>query len=48
MMKVVDMNEVVFTYLLMCELDVNACGLIKGSLNMCEVMGIHRYIVLVY
>ena len=47
MMKVVDMNEVVFTYLLMYELDVNVCGLMIYPLSICEVMGLHVYIALV-
>ena len=33
------MNEVVFTYYVMYELDVKACGLMIGLLSMCEVMG---------
>ena len=41
------MNEVVFTYLLMYELDVKACGLMIGLLSMWEVMGLDIYIVLV-
>ena len=47
MVKVIDMNEVVFTYLLMYELDVKACGLMIGLLSICEVMRLHMYIVLV-
>ena len=41
------MNEVVFTYLLMYELDGNACGLMIGLLSMYEVMWIHIYIAVV-
>ena len=40
------MNEVVFTYLLMYELDGKACGLMIGILSICEVMGLHIYIAL--
>ena len=40
------MNEVVFTYLLMYELGGKACGLMIGLLSMCEVMGLHMYIIL--
>ena len=48
MMKVLlDMNEVVFTYYVMYELDVKACGLMIGLLSMCEVMWLHMYIALV-
>ena len=42
------MNEVVFTYYVMYELDVKACGLMIGLLSMCKVMGLHMYIALVY
>ena len=48
MMKVLlDMNEVVFTYYVMYELDVKACGLMIGLLSMWEVIGLHMYIALV-
>ena len=47
MMKVVDMNEVVFTYLLMYELDGKTCGLMIGLLTIWGVMGLHMYIELV-
>ena len=43
----IDMNEVVFTYLLMYELNVKVCGLMKSLLSMCEVMGLHMCIELV-
>ena len=46
MMKVVYMNEVVFTYLFMYEFGGKACGLIIGIQIMCEVMGHHIYIAL--
>ena len=42
------MNEVVFTYLLMYELNVKVCGLMKGLLSMCEFMEFHMWIALVY
>ena len=45
MMKVVDTNEVVFTYLLMYELDVVACGLMIDLLNTWEVIGLHMYLL---
>ena len=41
------MNEVVFTYYVMYELDVKACGLMIGLLSMCEVIGLHMYIALI-
>ena len=41
------MNEVVFTYLLMYELDVKACGIMIGLLSMWEFMGLNMYIALV-
>ena len=41
------MNEVVFTYLLMYELDVKACGLMIVLLSILDVMGLHMYIALV-
>ena len=47
MMKVVYMNEVVFTYLLVYEMDGKACDLMIGLLSMWEVMGLHMYIALV-
>ena len=47
MMKVFDMNDIVFTHLLMYELYVKYCGLMIGLLSMCEFMGIHIYIALV-
>ena len=37
----IDMNEVAFTYLLMYELNTKVCGLMKGLLIMCGVMGLH-------
>ena len=40
------MNEVAFTYLLIYELNANVCGLMKGLLSMCVVMGIHMCIEL--
>ena len=42
------LNEVVLPYFLMYALDVKACGLMVGLLSMCDVMGIHLYIALVY
>ena len=45
MMKVVDTNEVVFTYLLMYELDVVACDLMIDLLNTWEVIGLHMYLL---
>ena len=47
MIKVVDMNDIFFTYMLMYECDVKACGLMIGLLSMWEVMGLDIYIVLV-
>ena len=34
--------------MLMYELDIKVCGLMIGLLSMCEVMGLHMYIALVY
>ena len=47
MMKVVDMKEVVFTYMLTYELDGKTCGLMIGLISMWDVMGLHMYIELV-
>ena len=47
MMKVVDMNKIFFTCLLMYELDVKACGLMIGLVSIWEVIGLHMYISLV-
>ena len=41
------MNEVSFTYLLMYELNVKVCGLMKGLLRIYGVMGLHLFIALV-
>ena len=41
------MNKVSFTYLVMYELNVKVCGLIKGLLRMYEVMGLYMFIALV-
>ena len=41
------MNEVAFTYLLMYELNVKVCGLMKGLLIMYGVMGLYMFIALV-
>ena len=46
MMKVVDVNEVIFTcYVYVWNVEV--CDLMKGLLSMLEVMGFHMYIELV-
>ena len=42
------MNEVAFTYLLMDEINVKVCGLIKSLLRMHGVMGLYMFIALVY
>ena len=47
MMKVFEMNEVVFNYLLIYDSDGKACGLIIGLLSMWETIGLHMYIALV-
>ena len=41
------MNKFSFSYLLMYELNVKVCGLMKGLLRMYEVMGLFMYIALV-
>ena len=41
------MDEIIFTYMLMYELNIKVCGLTKGLLCMCELMGLHIYIALV-
>ena len=42
------MNEAVFTYMLIYELNVKVCGLMKGLLRMYGVMGLYMFIALVY
>ena len=44
----IDMNKLAFNYLLMYELNAKVCGLMKGLLSMCGVMGLHMCIALVY
>ena len=47
MMKVVVMNVVVFSLLLIYEFDGMACGMMIGLLSMWEFMGLNMYIALV-
>ena len=47
MIKVLlDMNEIIYVALLMYEVNVKACGLMRGLLCMCEVIGLHMCISL--